>query len=180
MINDLITMLRNIFLRHKGVYTFRYQGTLRNNAQNNYKDIQVYVSDVVYNNLNITTNIFTTEFEIYILKQPTDSTNEGVLQSQDECMTVAIDVIGYLDYNEQYRGRISLHDYSITTVAHYTDDDSAGVRLSLTLELPSPLNLCLIDDNFDDEPHEDIPNDEDITIQTNEDKQITLKPIRLL
>ena len=37
MIKDVINVLKNAALRHKGVRTFRYQADDLNNAQNNYK-----------------------------------------------------------------------------------------------------------------------------------------------
>ena len=67
MIKDVIDVLKNAALRHKGVRTFRYQADDLNNAQNNYKGYQVYVDDISHSQLNITTGIFKVEFQIYIL-----------------------------------------------------------------------------------------------------------------
>lgn len=181
MINSIINILENVFLRHKGVKTFRYQAEKLNNAQNNYEDIQVYVEDVSYHNLNITTNIFTSEFEIYIL-QPFSSTQEQVIEAQTNCMTVAIDVIGYIDNDKELQNKLNIHDYSIITMSHYTTDDSAGVKLSLTFEIPSILNLCDLDSNFNDEPYEQVDkNDNTIDLGTSDshDNEITLKQITL-
>lgn len=177
MITELIELLKNISLRHKKVKTFKYQEKSFNNAQNNYDTLQVYVDDVSYHNLNITTNIFTVEFQVYILGHP-DKSESGIISTQDECYTTAVDIIGYIDNKEEYRGIINIHDYSIITLSHYTDDDSAGVKLSLVLETPSPLNLCNIDDNFNDEPYEPTPESE-IDIPETEVGEITLNPIKL-
>ena len=48
MLKDVINILKDISLRHKGVRTFRYQGDIYNNAQNNYKTYQVYCDDVSF------------------------------------------------------------------------------------------------------------------------------------
>lgn len=160
MIKDLVNIIKDVCLRHKGVRTFRYQSGIYNNAQNNYKPFQVYLDDVSYHNLNITTNIFTVEFNMYILSQPTKD-KDGILEVQDNAYTIAADIVAYLDIN--YAGVLSMHDFSIMTLSHYSDDDSAGVRLSITLETPSPVNLCSLDDNFNDEPYEDEP-DTEITV----------------
>lgn len=181
MINSILEILKDVFLRHKGVKTFRYQAEKLNNAQNSYEEIQVYVEDVSYHNLNITTNIFTSEFEIYIL-QPFSSTQEQVIEAQTNCMAVAIDVIGYIDNDKELQNKLNIHDYSIITMSHYTTDDSAGVKLSLTFEIPSILNLCDLDSNFNEEPYEQVDkNDNTIDLGTSDshDNEITLKQITL-
>ena len=54
MLKDVINILKDISLRHKGVRTFRYQGEKFNNAQNNHKTYQVYVDDISLHELNPT------------------------------------------------------------------------------------------------------------------------------
>lgn len=176
MIKDLVNIIKDVCLRHKGIKTFRYQSNIYNNAQNNYKPFQVYLDDVSYHNLNITTNIFTVEFNMYILSQPTKD-KDCILEVQDAAYTIAADIVAYLDYN--YRGIMNMHDYAIMTLSHYSDDDSAGVRLSITLEVPSPVNLCDLDDNFNPEPYSG-DTDTEITVdikplpELSDIKKITL------
>lgn len=154
MLKELIDIIKDTALRHKGVCTFRYQDAVYNNAQNGYKPYQVYLSNTSFHNLNITTNIFTVEFNLYILAQPTKDV-DGVLYVQNQAYTIAADIVAYLDNSEDYKGVISMHDYSMMTLANYTDDNSAGVRLSITLEVPSPVNLCEIGENFNEKPYEE-------------------------
>ena len=176
MLKDVINILKDVSLRHKGVYTFRYQGEKLNNAQNNHRGYQVYVDDISLHELNIATNIFKAKFEIYILGFVGDDTD--VLEVQNNAYTIACDIMAYIDTAEAFRGILSVYDYSILTLARYTDDSSAGVKLSLVLEMPSPLNLCTLDENFDDEPHEE---DEDHEIDIDEDEvgDIDITPISL-
>ena len=176
MLKDVIDILKNISLRHKGVYTFKYQGDDLNNAQNNHKYYQVYVDDISLHELNITTNIFKARFEIYILGFVHD--DKTVLDIQNDAYTIACDIMAYIDTQEAFQGILSVYDYSILTLARYTDDSSAGVKLSLTLQMPNPVNLCTLDDQFDDEPHEDEP-DHEIDIDTNEVGDIDIQPITL-
>lgn len=159
MLTDLVDIIKNVSLRHKGVKTFKYQGKTYNNAQNNYKPFQVYLDSVSYHNLNITTNIFTVEFNMYILSQPTKD-DDGVLNVQNSAYTIATDIVAYIDNADEYKGVVSMHDYGLMTLDHYTDDDSSGVRLSLTLETPSPVNLCNLSDNFNDDPYEEDTDDD--------------------
>jgi hypothetical protein len=177
MLKDVINILKDVSLRHKGVYTFRYQGEKLNNAQNNHKGYQVYVDDISLHQLNITTNIFKAQFEIYILGFVDDDTD--VLEVQTNAYTIACDIMAYIDTEETFRGVLSIYDYSILTLARYTDDSSAGVKLSLVLSMPNPVDLCELDDNFDEEPHDQTEPDIDIDIDIENVDDIDIMPITL-
>lgn len=176
MLKDVIDILRDISLRHKGVYTFRYQGEDLNNAQNNHKMFQVYCDDISLHELNITTNIFKARFEIYIIGFVHE--DKTVLDVQNDAYTIACDIMAYIDTQEAFQGILSVYDYSLLTLARYTDDSSAGVKLSLTLQMPNPVNLCTLEDQFDDEPHQE---EEDMRIDINECEigDIEINPIHL-
>lgn len=179
MIKDVIDVLKNAALRHKGVRTFRYQGDDLNNAQNNYKGYQVYVDDISHHQLNITTGIFRVEFQIYVLGFADGTSGNTILDVQNDAYTIACDIMAFIDTQDEYRGILSVYDYSILTLSHYTDDNSAGVKLSLVLEMPSPLNWCTLDDNFNDEPYEE---DEDTPIDVpteNVPDDLDITPIKL-
>ena len=176
MLKDVIEILKNASLRHRGVYTFRYQGDDLNNAQNNYKMYQVYVDDISHHELNITTGIFKAEFEIYILGFVNE--DKTILDVQNDAYTIAVDIMAFIDSQEEYQGILSVYDYDILTLSHYTDDSSAGVKLSLVLQMPSPLNWCTLSENFDDEPHEE-EEDHKIDVDDNEVGDITINPIKL-
>lgn len=176
MLKDVIEILKDISLRHKGVKTFRYQSDVLNNAQNNYGTFQVYVDDASFHQLNITTNIFRAEFQVYVLGFVDDEND--VLTVQNNAYTIACDIMAYIDTQEAFQGVLSVYDYSILTLSHYSDDNSAGVKLSLVLQMPSPVNLCTLDDNFNDEPYEE-EKDKEIDINDDEVGDIDLKPITL-
>lgn len=178
MIQDIVDIFKNIALRHKGVYTFKYQGKSYNNAQNNYKTFQVYLDAISLHQLNITTNIFTSEFEAYILAQPDGTSGNTVADVQGKAFTIAVDILAALDTWPDYQGILSVHDYSMLTLADYSDDASAGVKLSVILALPSPLNWCELDENFDDEPHEE-EEDNPIDVPTEEIGELDINPIKL-
>ena len=178
MIRDFVDIFKNLSLRHIGVRTFRYQNDLYNNAQNNHKTFQVYLDTVSLHQLNITTNIFTSSFELYILSQPDGTSGNTVEDVQTNAFTIAVDILGALEYWDEFKGILSLHDYSILTLSEYSDDNSSGVKLSVVLETPSPLNLCTLDENFNDEPYED-DKDNEITINEDEIGEIEINPIHL-
>lgn len=176
MLKDVVNIIKDISLRHKGVRTFRYQSEILNNAQNNHAMYQVYVDDVSLHELNITTNIFKAKFEIYILGFVDDDTT--VLEVQNNAYTVACDIMAYIDIKDEFKGVLSVYDYSILTLSHYTDDNAAGVKLSLVLQMPNPVNLCELDDNFNDEPWEE-ETDSEIDINNEEIGDLDINPIAL-
>lgn len=179
MLKDIIEILRDVSLRHKGVYTFKYQDKVYNNQQNNYRTYQVYCDDVSLHELNITTNIFKAKFELYILAQADGTSGNTILDVQNNAYTIAVNILAYLDSQDAFSAVLSVYDYSILTLSHYTDDDSAGVKLSLVLQMPSPLNWCTLDENFDDEPHEE-EKDKEITISGETvSEDLTITPIKL-
>lgn len=178
MLKDVIDILKDISLRHKGVRSFRYQGDDYNNAQNNYPGYQVYVDDISHHQLNITTNIFKAEFQIYVLGQADGTSGNTVLDVQNNAYTIACDIMAYIDTKPEFYNILSVYDYDILTLSHYTDDVSAGVKLSLVLQMPSPVNLCTLDDNFNDEPYSG-DTDTEITINEDEVGDIDINPIHL-
>ena len=178
MIQDIVNIIRNICLRHKLVYTFRYQDDKKNNAQNNYRTFQCYLDTVSLHNLNITTNIFTSEFQLYILSQADGASGSTIEDVQGMAFTIAVDVLAALDNWDEFNGVLSIHDYSILTLDGYSDDNSVGVKLSVVLQVPSPLNMCEYEEHFDDEPHEE-DKDKEIDVPTSEVCEITINPIRL-
>ena len=177
MLKDIVNIIKNVSLRHKGVRSFRYQQKIYNNSQNNYSPFQIYLDDISHHDLNITTGIFKVEFQMYVLKQP-DKSTEAILEAQNDAYTIAVNILGYLDNMDDYKGILSVYDYSIMTVSHYSDDDSAGVLLSVVLSVPSPLNLCTLEDNFNEEPFEEEP-DKEITVDEKEIGELNIKTIKL-
>lgn len=178
MLKDVINIIKDVSLRHKGVRTFRYQSDDLNNQQNNYKMYQVYVDDISLHELNITTNIFKARFEIYILGFPTSESGSTILDVQNNAYTIACDIMAYIDNQEAFQGVLSVYDYSILTLSRYSDDNAAGVKLSLVLEMPNPVNLCTLDDNFNDEPYQEEP-DHEIDVNNEEIGDIEINPITL-
>lgn len=178
MLKDIIEILRDVSLRHKGVKTFRYQDDKFNNAQNNFATYQVYVDDVSLHQLNITTNIFKAEFQVYILGQADGTSGNTILDVQTNAYTIACDILAYIDTQDEYKGSLSVYDYSILTLSHYTDDSSAGVKLSVVLEMPNPVSMCHLEDNFNDEPYSG-DTDTEITISGDTVGDIDIEPIHL-
>lgn len=170
MLEEIVNVIKDTALKHKRIGSFHYQSNILTNAQNGHKYFQCIVDDVSMHQLLVSysPNIFTATFDIYIIGfVDTDTT---ILKVQDEAYDTALQIVMKMSLLETYKGLIEVHDYSILTLSHYTDDNSAGVKL--TLELNIPFGFCDLEDYFDDEPKE---NEDEII----EEKRIELKPIRI-
>lgn len=179
MLKDVINALKDISLRHKAVNTFKYQSSILANAQGNNKSFQVIVDDTNLSQLLIaySPNIFTVTLDVYIIGFV--ETSGSILDIQDQAYDIAIQLVNKIQMTEEYVGIIDIHDYSVLTLSHWTDDNSAGVKL--TIEMRVPIGICDIDEYFDDEPKDVSETDMkiDISGKTTYDNAITLKPIKL-
>jgi len=149
MINEIKNIIRDACLRHKGVRSFRYAGEDLINAQNGAKYIQAVMDDVSLMELNITTGIFVWHTDLYLLAFPGRQASD-VSAWQDACLTVAVDVMALLE--KENPADLRVHDFSILTLSRFSDDSAAGVKISLDLEVPNPIDLCNYEENFSDEP----------------------------
>lgn len=163
--------------RFKGVNFVKYTGDDLINAQNNNKTIQCWVDDISLHQFNLTQNVAKAEYQIYIIGFVTGESGNTVLDVQDRCYDIALYTLAYLDTKEEFKGIISLYDYSILTLSHFSTDDSAGVKLSVVLTIPNGVNLCELDEHFGEPYPEDKDNEIDLDIEEVGD--IDLKPIKL-
>ena len=171
---DVVNILGDALSRFKGVNFVKYQGDDLNNQQHNYNTIQCYIDDISLSQFNLTTNIVKVEFEVYILGFPENQTPENILDVQDKCYNVAINVLAWIDQRPDLKGFVRLYDYSILTLSRYTAQSNAGVKLSIVLEIPN--RVCDLDDFG--EPY---TPEQDVEIDIKEDNvgEIDLKPISL-
>lgn len=173
IVNAIITPLKHF----KGVNFVRYTGDDLINQQHNHKALQAWVDNISFSQYNLTTNINKIEFQIYILGFP-ENTPENILDIQDECYNVAVNLLTYIDNMPQFQGMVSLYDWSILTLSNYTAQNNAGVKVSVVLNAMSPINMCEYQDWFNDKPYEE-DEDKQITINEDEIGEITLKPVTL-
>ena len=175
---DVIDVIVNALSRFKGVNFVKYTGDDLINAQNNNKTLQCWIDDISLHQFNLTTNIVKAEYQIYILGFP-DKTPDSVLEIQDRCYNAAINIMAYIDTRDELKGLVSVYDYSILTLSHFTDDSSAGVKLSLVLNIPNGVDLCTLEDWFNDEPYTPEKDEPEIDLDTKDPGEITLKPVKL-
>lgn len=168
----------NTLKRFKGVNYVKYTGDDLINQQNNHNTLQCWVDDVTLHQFNLTQNIAKVEYQVYILGFTDGTSGNTVLDIQDKCYDVALYTLAYLDINEDFKGLVSVYDYSILTLSRFSDDSSAGVKLSLVLTIPNGVNFCEIDDHFNDEPYEE-EQDKEIDVPDSEVGTIDINPIKL-
>lgn len=182
MLEQIVNYIGSIGLKHKAVKTFKYQKRSLINQQNNNGYVELIIEDNAYLQQVITQNIFTATFNVDILGFPKDDTE--ILGIQSLCMQIAVEIMAYIEKDGTFLGKLSIHDYDILLVSHFTDDSSCGVRLSLELIIPNPINLCSFMDNFDEnveiveKPTLDLTQS-DKAVATDKKKKLNLRPIKL-
>ena len=174
---EVTNIIKDTLSRFKGVNFVRYSGDDLNNAQPNNKNIQCFIDDISHHQFNITQNIAKVEYQIYIIGHVGEDTPDNILDMQDKCYDVALYTLAYLDINETFRGIVSVYDYDILTLSHYTDNNAAGVKLSLVLTIPNGVNLCELDEHFG-EPYQE-EEDIEITVPDKEVGELDIKPTKL-
>ena len=180
MYKDIVDYIGNIALKHIAVKSFKYQKRIMVNQQNNNSYMQFIIEDDTYLQYIKTANVFTATFNIDIIGQPKDDTD--ILNVQNDALQVGAEVIQYITNDDTYRNLISVSDYDFLTISHFTDDNSAGYRLSLELVIPNPVNLCEYLNNFsEDNIPVEAENPLDIINSKPDTKsnELVLQPIKL-
>lgn len=179
MIKELITYLSDIASKHKAVNYVGYKRQININNQNNTKYYQFIIDNESLLEKQISEGILTMRLNIDVLGFVDNDVT--VLDVQDNALHILLDFMEYVNGNG-----FEIRDYSIISYSEYSDDNCSGVRGTIQLLIPSPINLCEYKDNFIEKPIEEIPSiditpsDEcaNETFSTNENKLI-LNPIKL-
>lgn len=175
---DIVESLTNVLKRFKGINYVRYDGDDLINQQANNKTLNAWIDNISLSQYNLTTNINKIEFQVYILGFATGESGNTKLDVQDECYNAAVNFLTYVDNNPEFRGIISLYDWSILTLDRFTSDSNAGVKISIVLDAKSPINLCEYEDWFNDEPYPE-EQDHEIDVPTENIGDIDITPIKL-
>ena len=168
MYKQIIDYIISVALRHKAVFFAKYLNRSYINQQNNNGYYQVNVNTDVYSQLfiSVPNQPFVVTINIDILGFPTKE--HTVLDCQSDAFQIGIEMIHFIRQDNTFMGRLSVHDYSFLALDEFTDDRSAGQRLTLEIVIPNPINLCTFMDNF---------SEEFIPVE-KEDKEIDLKDVK--
>lgn len=181
MLKQLILYFIKIALMHKAVRYSKYKNKVYTNAQNNNSYMQFNIDTDPYAQLliSVPNQPFTLTLNIDILGFPTKEYT--VLDCQSDALQIGVEFIHYVMQDITFMGQLSVHDYSFLALDEYTDDRSAGQRLTLEIIIPNPINLCTFMDNFSEEYIPEEKTDKDIDLKDvnppSEANNLVLKPI---
>lgn len=171
---------------HKAVNSSRYDARILTNAQNSNGYMQFNIdSSPFFDTLISVPNIpFTFQLNIDILGFPRKDGTYSILDAQSDAFQIGIEWLHYIRQDDTFMGQLAVRDYQFLGFDHFTDDDAAGMRLTVQFVLADPISLCTFMDNFSTEyipaEHEDIP-EIDITDPNppSEINDLVLRPILL-
>ena len=174
MIYQIVEAFKETALRHKGVFTFKYQDKILINAQPNNKYYEVIIETDPYfgqvgDNHTLTLNMDVLGF-----------VDIDEVTTQDIACQIGLSIINKVVADN--RMIMSLNNYSILCFTKNTDDVSAGARFTIELTVPSFIDFCTEPDNFltDKEYEEKLDNKEELYLgEPKEDKGLDLKPLKL-
>ena len=161
----------------KNVKHFNYEGADLINAQNNNSTIQIWIEDDIFTEYLVTKDLVKVQMNIDILDNIGD--DEEKVDVHDRTNKLGIVLIKLIE--ENYKNILSVYDYNLLNVSHYTDDDLFGTRMSLYLTMPSPINFCNINEFIDELNEYEKNDDNEITINKPEIdiNNININPIKL-
>ena len=181
MLKQLIEYFIKVALMHKAVRYSKYKNKVYTNAQNNDAYMQVNFDTDPYFQLliSVPNQPFTMTLNVDILGFPKD--NYTVLDCQSDALQIGVEFIYYVMQDDTFMGQLAIYDYSFLALDEFTDDRSAGQRLTLELVVPDPINLCTFMDNFLEEPKIIEKEDKEISLvdanPPSEANNLVLKPI---
>ena len=181
MYNQIIQYIMKCFMKHIAVRSVKYQSRILINQQNSNRNYQVVIEDDAYLQ-NKTGNVNTMSLNIDILSHCGDDDN--ILDIQSTALQIGAELIKYVETDDYFLSLLKIDDYDFLMLSHFTDDDSAGVRISIQFVVPNPVDMCSFRDNFDEDKGFTVEKeDNSIDLKKEQDcdngEGITLNPIKL-
>lgn len=177
MIKNLVECIKAKAEHIKNVKFFKYEGADLINSQNNNATIQIWVEDDIFIEYIVTKDLIKIQMNIDILDNIGDG--EDKLVVHDRTTKTAIVLIKLIE--ENYKNILSVYDYNMLNVSHYSDDDLFGTRMSIYLTMPSPVNECNINEFIDELNKYEKNEDKEIIINKPEIdiNNININPVKL-
>ena len=177
MVKNLVNAIKEEAEHIKNVKFFKYEGADLINSQNNNSTIQIWVEDDVFTEYVVTKDLIKVQLNIDILDNIRDG--EEKIDCHDRTTKIAIVLIKLIE--ENYKNILSVYDYNLLNVSHYTDDDLFGTRMSIYLTMPSPENKCNINEFINELNEYYKEEDKEITINKPEIDidNININPVKL-
>lgn len=182
MIKELTTYLLDTAKKHKAVNSVGYKRNININDQSNEKYFQFIIDNEQILEKQLVEGIMTLRFNIDVLGFI--SSDVTVLDVQDTALHIILDFMEFINNDSTYYN-LEVRDYSIASYSEYTDDNCAGVRATIQLIVPNPINICEYRDNFIEKEEEvkvemDInPDNNCSNTSFNTTSNLILNPIKL-
>lgn len=172
LINDILKMAS----KHILVGDTIYKRELNINDQNNHNyyqfliDNEGLITERTPSTLEFNTNVT-------ILGIPNDEI--PVITVQDNSLHILLDVLEMIGDELE---NVEVNGMNVLFLTEYTDDNCSGIRATVSLIIPKPINLCEYQYHFIEK--EETTEDDNITLDTpnttsKKDKTITLNPLKL-
>lgn len=134
-----------IAAQHKAVNKVGYKRQININDQSNEKYFQFIIDNESLLEKQLVEGIMTLRLNVDVLGFI--SSDLTVLDVQDTALHIILDYIEFINADTTYYN-LEVRDYSIASYSEYTDDNAAGVRATIQLIVPNPINICEYRDNF--------------------------------
>lgn len=183
MYNQIIQYIMKCAIKHVAVNSVKYQSRVLINQQNSNPNYQVVIEDDAYLQYMKTGNVNTMSLNIDILSHCGDDDN--ILDIQSTALQIGAELLKYVEIDDYFLSLLKIDDYDFLMLSHFTDDDSAGVRISVQFVVPNPVDLCSFRDNFDEDKDFTVEKEDNIDLKKEQDCEndndggITLNPIKL-
>lgn len=143
MIYSIVEAFREGALKHRSVWTFKYQDKILINAQPNNKYYQVILETDGYFDQKRDSHLLTINLDVLGFVDKDEQT------TQDIASQIGLSIINKV-VNDN-RNIMSLEGYTILLFTKSTDDNAAGARFTIRLAVPSFMDYCTEPSYFLDE-----------------------------
>lgn len=157
MISDIVSLFYNLSKEHKLVKSFKYDRISKGMGIGDEYHPLVFLEDPIFLNIaSLKSGIVpaTINFNVVITPQQEENINKypkiEVLQSI--CESIALNFIAKIREMinlYEVEGVESIVSWNILTLRHWSDNDCAGVRVTLVLNVKNEINFCDLDEHFD-------------------------------
>ena len=158
MIKNIIDTFYHISEKHKLIRSFKYgqiskrQGIGEENHPLVFLEDPIYLGDTRLRQGQVECIV---NFEVLLTPQALSNFQVPQLTVED-CQNIAYHIaLNFVakirDMYENDETSLEVKDYSFITLENYYDNNAAGVRCTMRLLIPNPINFCDLDEHFDDD-----------------------------
>lgn len=157
MIKSLVQSIYNLSEKHKLIRGFKYGSLSKRSGIGEdayplcFMESPIYIGDADINtgfiNVTINFNIVSTHQLLQNWLGIKEISEETI---QQFCYEIALNYIAKMrqdNINGDTRDEVA--SYNFVTLNHWKDDNACGVRCTLRLNIPNPINYCDVDEHFD-------------------------------